>query len=206
MDAIRLLLAGLLSFVALLAAAGFAFKVVPKGTSPALIGLTLGAVLIVVAAAAWFFLNLGRRKTPPGPTLNELQSQGMVVSENYQAKRAFEIEEFEDEGRHYFIELADGSVLYLNGQYLYDYGDEQDGSVQPSSQSFPNTDFTLLRHRTDNYVLDIVRRGAFLPPETVGPSFQLDHYDSPNAPEDGDVIRDRSYDTLKAQYAEKRKR
>ena len=43
------------------------------------------------------------------------------MSERFTASRAFAVEEFEDEGSHYFVDLTDNRVLFLSGQYLYDY-------------------------------------------------------------------------------------
>src|SRR4029079_8096775 len=127
MDFIRLLLAGLVSFGVLLAAVALAFNILPKDTSPILIGIVLAAVLIGVGLVTLVVFNLGHRYKP-GPTIEELETKGLLVSTDYKAKRAFEVEEFEDEGLHYFIELANGGVLYLNGQYLYEYQAAPDGS------------------------------------------------------------------------------
>jgi hypothetical protein len=195
---LRLLLASLIAFGAMLGAAVFAFEVLPKNTPPIVIGIGAAVVLIGVALLMLFLFNRGQPKVPPGPTLEQLKAEGLMVSEDYKAKRAFEVEEFEDEGRSFFIELADGAVLFLSGQYLYDCG--QDKTDSDHLHSFPNTDFTILRHRTKFYVLDIICRGSLLKPELIAPPFGPDYYDSDTAPGDGDVIRDRTYDDFKSKY------
>src|SRR5262245_21050528 len=50
-----------------------------------------------------------------------LQKKDDLISGDFKARRAFMVDEFEDEGIHYFIELEDNSILFLSGQYLYDY-------------------------------------------------------------------------------------
>jgi|ERR1043166_874607 hypothetical protein len=201
MDLIRLLLAALVTFGALLASAALAFNILPKDSSPILVGIVLAAVLIGIGLVTLVLFNLGRRyKT--GPTLEELEAGGLVVSTEYKAKRAFEVEEFEDEGLHYFIELADGSVLYLNGQYLYEYQPGPDGSPVDPAASFPNTDFTVRRHRTEGYVLDILCRGSLLKPELVARPFAEKQCEG--LPEDGQIIRDCSYNQIKAECSNQR--
>jgi len=201
---LRLLLAGLICFGALLGAVGLASRVLPKETPPIVLGIVMVMVLFGAIVLTYFLFNLGQAKIPPGPTLEQLKAEGFVGSEDYKATRAFEVEEFEDEGRHFFIELANGAVLYLNGQYLYDYGQDERDADQ--SRSFPNTDFTVLRHRTEHYVLDIICRGSLLKPELIAPPFGRGHYDSDTAPGDGDVIRDRSYVELKREYGSAQRR
>ncbi len=198
---IRLILAGLFCFGGLLIAAVVAFDVLPKGTPPFLIALVLAAILLVTVVLSLIVFNLGRRKVSPGPTLENLEAQGLVISQDFQAKRAFEVDEFEDEGRSMFIELADGSVLFLTGQYLYDYGIEEPGTVDGSTGAFPTTEFTIRRHRTQGYVLDIISRGRQLKPEFLANPFGPETYETEGVPEDGAILRGKSYDALKAEHA-----
>lgn len=200
-DKIRLLFAGLVCFVALLFGAHIAFDVLPKSSSPGLIGLGLGVGLIVLAIVIFVIFNLGRRKVPPGPTLAELEAAELVVTADFRAKRAFEVEEYEDEGRSMFIELVDGSVLFLTGQYLYDYGLPDSEIADDSSGAFPTTDFTIRRHRTEGYVLDIISRGKQIEPDFIAKPFGPEIYDQDGVPEDAALIRDRTYDAIKAEHA-----
>ena len=70
------------------------------------------------------------------------------------------MEEFEDEGLHYFIELVDGRVLFLSGQYLYDYEPISDDPESNQPRSFPCTEFTVRRHKNDGCVVDLLRAGT----------------------------------------------
>jgi hypothetical protein len=198
-NSVRLIFAGLFCFVVLLFAAGPVIKYFPKD-SPVLMGLTLGLVLIGTAILALFFFNLGRRKFPPGPTLEELEAQGLVVSQDFQAIRAFEVEEFEDEGQHYFIELADGSVLFLTGQYFYDITMMNGDTEDAKSGAFPTTEFTIKRHKVEGHVVDVICRGRLLKPEVVAKPFGPEILERDGIPEDGAIIRDKTYDAIKAQH------
>src|SRR4030095_14555403 len=96
----------------------------------------------------------------------ELKQQGLLLSESFNARKVFQVAEAEDEGPHYFIELTDGAVLYLNGHYLYDYARE----------AFPCSQFTVWRHKVGGFVVAIECAGVGLPTEWTAPSFyENDH-------------------------------
>ncbi|HUR47669.1 MAG TPA: hypothetical protein VMZ27_17430 [Candidatus Saccharimonadales bacterium] len=198
MDFIRLLVAGLLSFLGLLACATIAVKLLPENTPPLLFGLTMAAVLVVFSLVMSVVFNLSRRSPPQGPTVAELDGQGLVTSTDYKAQRAFAVQEFEDEGLHYFVELSDGTVLYLNGQYLYHYNLDAASSENRPSVGFPNKEFAVCRHRTEGFVLDLICRGEPLKPEVTAPAFEANRFGAGQIPSDGEIIRDRSYDSIKA--------
>jgi hypothetical protein len=112
--------------------------------------------------------------------------------------RAFGVEDYEDEGICYFLELTDGSgVLVLIGQYLYAYEPIEDDPEMNQPRLFPCTAFTVRRHRTDGYVVDLVCGGDVLEPETmasgdVKAAWLRDGFD----PEDGVVLTGVTFDEL----------
>ena len=154
-----------------------------------------------VALAYWLFAPRGPapldRKTAE-QHLRELEERDLLESMAFRATRAFEVEEFEDEGLHYFLELADGRVLFLTGQYLYEYEPTADEPVedQPRSGSFPCTEFTIRRHKTEGYVADIVCGGSVLEPEVLAPSFGAKVWEPGAIPEDGQIFTDVTYDEM----------
>jgi hypothetical protein len=84
-----------------------------------------------------------------GPTLARAREShaadlaaGVATLTTYEATDALRVEEFEDEGSQYYLKLADGRVLFLAGQYLYEYelGEDEDGQVL-------SVDFEALRPR-----------------------------------------------------------
>jgi hypothetical protein len=126
----------------------------------------------------------------------DLESQGQLLRETYHATRAFVVEEFEDEGSHYFIELADGRILYLSGQYLYDFEPISDDPELNQPRRFPCTEFEVLRHKDRGYVIDIHCAGQVLEPELIAPGFTQADWQR-GVPEDGDIIDGKAYDALK---------
>ncbi len=195
----RVILAGLFVIVGLLLAVGFVFSVLPKNLPSAITGIALAAFMLILVIAAFFLFNrhgadLSGYKSAHEQIL-ELEQKGLLVKDDYKARRAFGVDEFEDEGSHYFIELEDGRVLYLNGQYLYDY--EPVGIKQP--RTFPCTEFTLLRHKDERWVVDLQCRGSALEPESVAPSFSKSDFKAGLIPSDGEIIRERTYDQIKSE-------
>jgi hypothetical protein len=128
--------------------------------------------------------------------VRELESQGLLESAPFRATRAFAVGEMEDEGSHYFIELEDGGVLYLNGQYLYDYEPIDDDPELNQARSFPCTEFTVRRHKTERFVVDISCGGNVLEPEIIAPAFKRSDWKMNRVPEDGQVVRDRGFEAL----------
>ena len=110
----------------------------------------------------------------------------MLIKADFSARRAFSVEEFEDEGLHFFIELSDGGILYLSGQYLYDYA------------RFPSTEFMISRHREAGWVADIQCRGTLIEAEELELSFSKSHFEAGLVPDDGEIWRHRSFEQLKA--------
>ncbi len=129
--------------------------------------------------------------------IEELEQQGLLIHEKHEALRAFQVEEFEDEGCQYFLELKNGSVLFLCGQYLYDY-EPADGKWEAKRpRKFPCTEFTVLRDKRSGFILDVVCGGKVIEPEFEAPHFTVEDYESEAAPVDGEIIADRSYDQIK---------
>jgi len=140
------------------------------------------------------------RRKPLAERLAELELKGLLLRQPFQATRAFAVQEFEDEGSTYYIELADGRVLFLSGQYLYDYEPITDDPEVNQERSFPCTEFEILRHKDAGYVLDIRCTGKVLEPEiTAGPFTREDF--RRGAPEDGEIITGKTYESIKRERA-----
>jgi len=193
----RLIGAGLFVFT------GMLVLVVLLGNQKApswLVGSAIAAVMVtLMVLALWLFNPSG--SNPLGRMTEEehrreLARLGLLESTAFRAMRAFGVEEHEDEGLHYFVELTDGRVLFLSGQYLYDYEPNPDEGER-RARSFPCTEFTVRRHKKEGYAVEIVCGGAVLEPEIMAPSFGQDVRKRNRVPEDGTLITGASYDRLK---------
>ncbi len=154
----------------------------------------LGAACLGGGGIAWILC--GRPNLVPTDfKRTDYEAAGLLTSERFRAIRAFEVEEREDEGRHLYLELGDGRVLFLCGQYLYDYGEINDDPEVNQTATFPCTEFVLKRHKTEGWVHSIECGGRLI--ESLG---RLPHYSEAylkrhGFPEDGQVF-DESLDVL----------
>jgi hypothetical protein len=186
---------GMLTAVALLSATGIIDR------APGVVGLGLGLLLLLLSIVALVLINpwwanpLGQ--ISPEELLRRLEGEGLLVSSDFRARRAFGVGEAENEGLHYFLELVDGRVLYLSGQYLYDYEPISDDPKVNQPRRFPCTDFTVRRHKTEGYVVELECRRRVIEPEFIAAPFSKRSRRLIGAPEDGQVLSDRPYDLLK---------
>ncbi len=199
----RVILAACLVIAALFGA-GFAVSVL-RPHAPG--GLLVLVFLAVIGASTWLVMRLlnpagthplGFRS--PEAVVASLAEHGLLVSESYAALRAFAVEEFDDEGSHYFLELTDGRVLYLSGQYLYDYEPLEDDGASVH-RLFPCTTFVVRSHRTDGYTIDLLCHGTPFAPEAVLPAFAPEAHRNGRVPADRTVISDRTYYQLRSQFS-----
>lgn len=152
-------------------------------------------LLGLVVTAVWLFGPSlpGAAGIDAEEAIRELDARGLLDLREFRATRAFGVDEFEDEGLHYYVELDDKRVLFLSGQYLYDH--EPDPKVD-RPRSFPCTEFAIRRHKREGYFVSIECRGRVLEPEVIAPPFRpMDWEDE--IPRDGDLIEDPPYDRLK---------
>ena len=198
----RLLAAGLLVFTTMMMVGVALLRWVP-GLPPMIVGIAAALSGLAIGGLALHVLNRKDAKRSAIKTLDdqiaELQAADLLTQTSFIATRAFQVEEFEDEGSHYFIELVDRSVLFLSGQYLYDYELDFTGG-----RVFPSSAFTIRRHKLEAFAVDIQIAGAPIEPELVAPPFTEDDFRHSAVPEDGEIIRDRTYDELKQQFASSR--
>ena len=153
-DRVKLITA---AFICLVAFGGFAFllSLLPPQPNWVYPVLFVPFALIVLGFVTAKF---NARPELADADVRRLEAAGLIESTDYRATRAFEVKEFEDEGPHYFLELDDGRVLYLSGQYLYEY--EPRTGKSPKPRQFPCTDFIVRRHRIELYGIEVICRGV----------------------------------------------
>ena len=197
----RVIAAGLFVFLGLLAAVALLGSMGAHDRAPEwLVASSLVLLLFALLASALWLFN-AKGSDPFGRLtreqhIQELLGLGLLESTTFRATRAFGVEEYEDEGVHYFIELVDRRVLFLSGQYLYDFEPMTDAGGN-RQRSFPCSEFTVRRHLKERFVVDIECGGDVLEPDVILPPFTNEDWRGHRVPEDGRVIADTTYDALK---------
>ena len=197
----RVIAAGLFVFLGLLAAVALLGSMGTLDRAP--VWLVASAMVLLMyallASALWLFNAKGADpfgRLTPDQHIQELQRLRLLESTTFQATRAFGVEEYEDEGLHYFIELVDRRVLFLSGQYLYDF-EPITYEGENRERSFPCSEFTVRRHLKERFVVDLECGGDVLEPDVMLPPFTNEDWRRHRVPEDGQVIADTTYDALK---------
>jgi hypothetical protein len=196
-DSLRLLGAGIFVFASTIGVVFLLSKLFPNAPSWLVPPVVLLAFFGAILAGVVFFhgkLPAGRSEAEIQADRLQLEQSGMLISEHHRALRAFQVEESEDEGSHYFLELEDRSVLYLGGQFLYEYE-----PLNKTTRMFPCTQFTVRRHRANGFVVDILCSGQVLEPELIAPPFSLDDFEQLDSIAELQIIQDKSYDQVKAE-------
>jgi len=156
----------------------------------AVVILTYLCVLVLVIA---IMLNYPRlpRQAMVNDFADELDTRNLLESTSFRADRAFRVDEHEEEGPHYFLELEDGGILHLSGKYLYEYE-----PIDGSPRHFPCTEFTLRSHAEAGYVVDLICGGLIIEPEVEAPSYSAGDFALHRVPKDRTILRDVSFDLL----------
>jgi len=196
----RVVAGGLFVFLGMLVSFALLRSVLPAAP-PWLMGGGVSLVMLGLAAVSLWLFNpkgtdpFGRRSLEE--QLRELRRLDLLEASSFRAKRAFGVEEYEDEGLHCYIELESGSVLFLSGQYLYDYEPITDDPELNQPRRFPCSEFTVHRHRQERFVADITCGGSVLEPEGIAPPLGARVWRAGGVPEDGQVITTATFEELK---------
>jgi hypothetical protein len=135
---------------------------------------TLLGLLVGIAVTTMMRRQLGPHREAARRDLE------MPVTETiYDISRAASVAEYADLGSNYYLELADGGVLFLSGQYLYEH--EQEGR-------FPSTRVRTVRSGTGQSLLDFEPLGEHFAPEATLPAFTKEQYRAGEVPDDGAVL------------------
>lgn len=137
------------------------------------------AVPVFLAPSIYFSIWMYRKEKHRRAKHTDLDS-GIAEVVTFDAKQAIKIDEFEDEGIGYYMDLGDGKVLFLQGQYLYEYDEEN---------KFPCTRFTISRTTYSHWFLDMKCEGDYIPPVCVSPPFTEKDYKADVVPEDGEILK-----------------
>jgi hypothetical protein len=195
MDVLRLVGAGLFIFISLGLSVVFISRFFPEALPVwIVVPLLVAGFFVFVFLAMVLFRGKGPGRISAeayAVRIRKLEEDGLLVLQSFRARRAFQVDEFEDEGSHYYVELEDGVVLFLTGQYLYNY------APRAGRRTFPCSKFTVRRHKEKGFAVDILCQGEVIEPEVQAPWFDEEDYRKRLIPEDGTLLRDKTYDQIK---------
>jgi hypothetical protein len=200
MDFLKLLLSALFIFFMTLASVGLISARYGKDPWPwwgcfvPILTMFAGICVAIAISHTKFFRSKIARKSHE-ELIQELSADDLLTVVSFKAKRAYFLPETEDEGSTYYIELEDNSVLCLTGQYLYEYEPVIEEAAPAKPQLFPCTEFEVVRHKIDGYVLELRCKGEIIQADIANRTFLVDDSDT-NFPEDGEIIEHKSYDQL----------
>lgn len=123
----------------------------------ALAGATAFAIGLV--GLPTLVLVLWKVRTP----LEAAAVSGKLQVDSYMVECGIEVEETEDEGRHFFLGLADGRTLFLTGQYLYE---------PCESGAFPSSAIAINWNKASGYSLGVDSGGDRIPVQ-IHPEFNI---------------------------------
>jgi hypothetical protein len=169
----------------------------------AVLACVVFAYLCMLMVTIAFMLDHPRlpRQAMTSELADDLEKRQLLVSTSFCADRAFRVDESNEEGPHYFLELEDGTILHLSGNYLYDY-EPHEGSLR----HFPCTRFTVRRHAELGHSVDILCGGLIIEPEVEAPPYSTRDFARRLVPHDGEILHAIAFDQLLHERIEARRR
>jgi hypothetical protein len=137
------------------------------------------ALLGVGAICAFIVGYRAGKSTAASRGRNPDVKEGVMEVLSVEASRAIRVDEFEDEGMGFYLDVGGGRVLFLQGQYLYDDVD---------AKRFPCTRFELVRTLHSKTVFSLKCLGEYLTPVHTNPPFTPEEYTSDKGHYDGDEL------------------
>jgi hypothetical protein len=150
----------------------------PKSNEYNLLFYSLTVVFLILSVYLAYKIYPRKRK----PILEEVLDDTVEILD-VEASDAIKIEEFEDEGIGYYLNIGDGKVLFIQGQYLYD--DNEDSKAYPK---IPSTRMSINRAAISKIPLDVKFVGEYLSPSHTNPPFTTEEYENNRVPEDSAIL------------------
>jgi len=144
------------------------------------------------AAAVWVLIQMVRFYNDERNRSRDVRDdllRGEAEVRQYSAVAAIRVEETEDEGTGFFIQLSDGKILYLRGQQFYDLEDQR---------RFPNDRFECVVAPTSKWPLGFECTGDYLPVSYSRSAFTSSDVKRDLTPCDGDLFVG-DFDALKSE-------
>lgn len=100
--------------------------------------------------------------------VDEDLKSGVATVERLEVITVSEVEEVDDEGAGFLLELKDSRVLFLLGQHLYPFSLSADSEEKAEAEGnvFPSDKLDLVYAPRSGVVLDVVGKGSYLKPRS----------------------------------------
>jgi hypothetical protein len=148
----------------------------------AVVGVDWGAGIAAVAMYVAFpILGLKIWRPPASQNLASMESAlaaGELGTTEYEISEVVEIEECEDEGKHFFLAIGPSETLFLSGQYLYDVLERG---------NFPSSRICLFWHKSLGVTYGVQSIGEPIQPKVRLPAFTDEQCDK-GVPRDREVL------------------
>lgn len=140
-----------------------------------------------IAAVAMYvaFPIMGLRIWRPPASQNSTSMEGALAAGEldtveYEISEVVEVEEFEDEGKHFLLAIGPSETLFLSGQYLY----------EPIERGgFPSTRIRLFWHKSLDVTYGVQCLGEPIKPKVRLPAFTEEQCDTGAVPKDREVLQ-----------------
>ena len=190
----RLIYAGLFTLVGLLGEIVFVDRMFHE-LSVVVRGRLMEVTIVVLVAAAYFIFQ-DRSPWVKRNGVLTYRRKDELVSDIYRARRALELRDPDTNDGWYLIELDTGKVLCLwdnlpSGPIGFD-------SMNLEGRRFPCTEFTILRHATENFTAEVDCTGQVIKPVTIQLGDDYDTWVYTCLPKDGEIIPDKTFDEVQA--------
>lgn len=113
------------------------------------------------------------------PSMGEALASGQLEQAEYEVREAMAVEEAEDEGLHFYLEVGPNQTLFLTGQYLY--------SVVEGSR-FPSTRIRVYWHRASGLSYGVECLGQPLVPTKRMSPFTIEQMEAADMPQDRQIL------------------
>jgi hypothetical protein len=138
-----------------------------------------GIAVVAIVLAILVMMRMRRGRAGWTSSYKDDLRDGEAEVATFEVRDAIRVEEYEDEGSQYYLQLADGGVLFLGGQYLYE--PEDDGT-------FPSTRIRTTRGAHSRILLDLECLGTPLATSAMRKPFDKEEHRAGVVPADGAIL------------------
>lgn len=137
---------------------------------------------------AFNFLDRKLNKVTGVPDMAQALASGELEVSLYSVRSVIEIEEFDDEGMFFLLDVGENQTLCLRGQYLYEATERG---------LFPSPEIKVFWNNHLEFTYGVEGNGHKLEPARVLPPLTGEQWDFESLPEDRDLINKNIHEVAK---------